>query len=104
MNNIAPKTAKMLDTKNIALNIISKMLKQPNFFYSQPSTLPKDAPAKFYFSTTFGLSFMISSAAPARSSTFHAYLNLNLFTRLFSVIFLLLFGHWFPLLENSVQG
>ena len=40
-------------------DIISKMLRQPNFFYSQPSTLPKDLPAKFYLSTTYGLSFMI---------------------------------------------
>ena len=50
------------------------MLKQPNFFYSQPSTLPKDSPAKFYLSTTVGFSFMISSVAPTRSSTFYAYL------------------------------
>ena len=63
----------MLDTRN-CLNIKSKMLKQPNLFYSQPSTLPKDAPAKFYLSTTFGLSFMISSVAPTRSSTFYTYL------------------------------
>ena len=47
------------------------MLMQPNI---QPSTLPKDAPAKFYLYTNFGLSFMISSVAPPRSSTFHAYL------------------------------
>ena len=40
------------------------MLKQPHFFYSKPSTLPLDAPAKFYFFTTFGSSFMISSVAP----------------------------------------
>ena len=38
------------------------------------STLPKDAPAKFYLSTTFGLSFMISSVAATQSSTFYAYL------------------------------
>ena len=50
------------------------MLKQPNFFYNQPSTLPEKALAKFYLSTTFGLSFMISYVAPARSSTFYAYL------------------------------
>ena len=37
------------------------MLKQPNLFHSQPSTLPKKALAKFYLSTIFGLSFMISS-------------------------------------------
>ena len=50
------------------------MLKQPNLFQSWPSTLPKDAPAKFYLSTTFGLRLMISSVAPTRLSTFYAYL------------------------------
>ena len=50
------------------------MLKQPNLFYSQPSTLPKGAPIKFYLSTTFGLSFMISSVASTRLSTSYAYL------------------------------
>ena len=50
------------------------MLKQPNFFHSQPSTLPTEAPAKFYLSTTVGLSSMISSVAPTGSSTFYAYL------------------------------
>ena len=59
MNNIAPKLRKC-GTHKIAFKIISKMLKQPNFFYSQPSTLPKEPIAKFYLSTTFGLSFMIS--------------------------------------------
>ena len=67
MNNIARKLQKCW-THKIAFKIISKVLKQPNFFYSQPSTLPKEAPAKFYLSTTFGLSFMISSVAPTRSS------------------------------------
>ena len=43
------------------------MLKQLNFFYSQPSTLPRDAPTKFYLSTSFGLSSMISSVAHTRS-------------------------------------
>ena len=84
MNNIAPKLQKRW-THKIAFKIISKVLKQPNFFQSQPSTLPKDAPAKFYLSTTFGLRLMISSVAPTRLSTFYAYLitkignrNLNL--------------------------
>ena len=45
------------------------MLKQPNFFYNQPSILPK-----FDLSTTFGLSFMIRSVAPIQSSTFYAHL------------------------------
>ena len=63
MNNIAPKLQKCW-THAIAFNIISKMMKQPNFFHGQPSTLPKDAPAKFYLSTSFGLNFMVSSVAP----------------------------------------
>ena len=50
------------------------MVKQPNFFHSQPSSLPEEALAKFYLSTTFGSSFMISSVAPTRSSTSYAYL------------------------------
>ena len=49
-------------------------LQAPKFLYSQNSTLPKEALAKFYFSTTFGLSFMISSVAPTQSSTFYTYL------------------------------
>ena len=72
-------------THKIAFKIILKMLKQPNFFHSQLSTLPKDATAKFHFSTSFRLSFMISSVAPTRLSTSYAYLitkigNLNLYT------------------------
>ena len=50
------------------------MLKQLNVFHSQRSTLPEEARAKFCLSTTFGLSFMINSVAPTRSSTFNAYL------------------------------
>ena len=71
MTNIAPKLQKCW-THNIFFTIISKMLKQPNFFCSQPSALSKEAPAKFYLPTTFGLSFMIRSVAPTRSSTFYA--------------------------------
>ena len=73
MNKIAPKLQKCW-TQKIVFKIIQKIPKQPNFFYSQPSTLLKEALAKFYLSTTFGLSFMISSVAPTRSSTFYAYL------------------------------
>ena len=73
MNNIAPKLQKRW-TDKIAFKIISKMLKQSNFFQSSPSLLPKDAPTKFYLSTTFGLSLMISSVAPNRLSIFYAYL------------------------------
>ena len=50
------------------------MLNQPNFFYSQPSALPKDAPTKCYLSTTFDLGFMKSSLAPTQSSTSCVYL------------------------------
>ena len=80
MNNIAPKLQKCW-THKIALKIISKMLKQPNFFYIQPSSIPKDAPAKVYLFTTFGLSFMISSVAPTRSSTFYASLTTKIGNR-----------------------
>ena len=73
MNNIAPKLQKCW-THKIAFKIVSKMVKQPNFFQSWPSTLPKDTPAKFYLSTTFGLRLMISSVAPTRLSAFYAYL------------------------------
>ena len=85
MNNVALKLQKCWRHK-IAFKIISKMLKQPNLFHSQPSTLPKKAPAKFHPSTVSGLNFMISSVAPTRSSTFCAYLitkignrNVNMF-------------------------
>ena len=79
MNDEAPKLQKCW-THKIALKVISKMLKQANFFYSRPFTLPEDAPVKFYFSTAFGLSFMLSSVAPTRLSTFYAFLigNRNL--------------------------
>ena len=72
MNNIALKLQKCW-THKIAFKIRSKMLKQPNS-YSQLSTLPKDAPAKFYLYMSFGLSFMISSVTSTRSSTSYAYL------------------------------
>ena len=73
MNNIARKLQKCW-THKIAFKIISKMLKQPNFFYSQPSTLPEEALAKFYHSTIFGLSSVIRSVVLTRSLTFYAYL------------------------------
>ena len=56
MNNIAPKLQKCW-THKIAFKIISKMLKQPNFFHSQPPTFSKEALEKVLpFSTTFDLS------------------------------------------------
>ena len=47
MNGNAPKLQKCW-THKIAFEIILKMLKQPNFFYSRPSTHPKEALAKFF--------------------------------------------------------
>ena len=70
MNNVAPKLQKCY-TNKIAFKIISEMLKQPNFFYSQPSTLPKDAPLKLYLSMIFG----ISSVAPTRIVDFLRIFN-----------------------------
>ena len=63
------------------------MLKQPDFFYSQPSTLPKEVLATFYLSTTFGLSFMISSVAPTRRSSFYAYLITKIGNRNLKITF-----------------
>ena len=63
MNNIAPKLQKCWSHK-IAFRISSKMLKQPNFFHSQPSTLPKEALTKFYLSTTFAFKFYDKSCSP----------------------------------------
>ena len=62
MNNIASKLQKCW-THKTAFKIIPKILQQPNFFNSQPSTLRKEALAKFYLSMTFGLRFMVCSAA-----------------------------------------
>ena len=50
------------------------MLRHPNFFHSEPSLLSKNAPAKFNLSATFGLNFMISSAASTCLPTFNTYL------------------------------
>ena len=75
-------------THKIAFKIISKILKQPNFFHSQPSTLPKDAPVKFYRSKAFGLSVMISSVAPTRLSTFYAYLMTRIGNRNLKITFI----------------
>ena len=80
INNIAPKLQKCW-TQKIAFKIIPKIPKKPNFIYSQPSTLPKEALAKLYLFTTFGLCFMISSLALTRSSTFYAYLIIKIGNR-----------------------
>ena len=81
-NNIALELQKMLDTENCLQNHI-KMPKQPNFFYSQISAFLKEALAKFYFSTTFGLCFLISSVAPTRASTFSHFSSLRAIVYLF---------------------
>ena len=57
------------------------MIKQQNLFYSQPSTVPKDAPATFYLSACFGFIFMIPFVAPTRSLTFYAYLIIKIGNR-----------------------
>ena len=80
MNNIAPKLQKCW-TYKIVFKIISNVLRQPNFFCSQPSTLPNEALAKFYLSATFGSSSIISSVAPTRSSTSYTYLITNIGNR-----------------------
>ena len=93
MNNITPKLQKCW-THKIASNIMSESNQISFTVYSQPSTLPKDAPAKFYLSTTFGLSFMISSVAPNQSSTFYAYLITKIGNRNLNLIypFMILFS------------
>ena len=74
MNNIAPKTAKMLDTQNYFQNHIknakaNKFLSQSAFYTSKGSTC-KVLP--FY---DFGLKFYDKfCSAPTRSSTSYAYL------------------------------
>ena len=80
MNNIAPKLQECW-THKIAFKIMSKMRKKLNFFHSQPSKLPNYALAKFYLSTPFGLSSMISSVAPTPSSTFYSYLIIKIGNR-----------------------
>ena len=77
MNNVVPKLQKCW-TNIIAFKIISRIVKQQNFFHSQPSTLANQALTKLYISTIFSLSFMISSVAPARSSTSHGYLIIKI--------------------------
>ena len=69
MNCIAPKLQKCWIPQNCLLNHI------------KPSTLPKEALANFYLSTTFSLSFMISSVAPIRSSTSYAFLIIKIVNR-----------------------
>ena len=68
-----PKLQKCWRQKN-CLQHHAKILKPPNFFTVSLLHLQKEALAKFYLSTTFGLGFMTSSVAPTRSSTSHAYL------------------------------
>ena len=63
MNSIAPKLQKCW-THKIAFKIIPNMLKQPNFFHNQPSTLPEDTPEKFYLSMTFGFKFYDKLCSP----------------------------------------
>ena len=44
------------------------MSKQPNFFHSQPSTLPREPLAKFYLSLTFDLTpFRLGFCQPKKT-------------------------------------
>ena len=66
------QNCKMLDTQNCLQHHI-KNANAARFLFSQPSTLPKDAPAKFDIPTTFGLRFYSKfcssySIAPSRSA------------------------------------
>ena len=72
MNKNAPKLQKCW-THKTAFKIMSNMLKQPYFFYSQLSTIPQEALARFCLSTNFSLSVFISYVAPTRLSTSYAY-------------------------------
>ena len=82
MNNIAPILEKCW-THKIAFKIISKMPKQANFFYSQPSTLtlPKVSTCKVLLFYNFWFTFYGKSVAPTRSSTSYAYLLTNIGNR-----------------------
>ena len=73
MNNIAPKLQQCY-TQKIAFKIIFLNAKATKFLLQSAFYTSKKGLAKFSLSTTFGLSFMISSVAPTRSSTSYAYL------------------------------
>ena len=51
--------------------------KKLSFLSSKYYSPLNDAPAKFYLSTIFGLSFTINSVAHVRLSIFYAYLITN---------------------------
>ena len=75
-----------MDSQNRLQNYL-KNAKTTKFLLEQPlSTLPKDAPAKFYLSMTFDLRLMISSVAPTRKSTFYAYLITKIGNRNLNVL------------------
>ena len=68
------KYAKLLD-KTLPSKSLSKNAEATSFlFYSQPSTLPKEALSKFYLSTAFGLSLIIRSVASIRLSTSYTHI------------------------------
>ena len=60
MNNIATKLQKMLDTQNCLQDHI-KNAEATEFLLQLALYSSKEALAKFYLSTSFGLSFMICS-------------------------------------------
>ena len=86
INNTARKLQKCW-TQKIAFKNNIKIAKATKIFlYGQPSELPKETLAKFNFSTTFGLSFMISSVDPTGSSTFYANLITKIGNRYFNPV------------------
>ena len=70
----------MLDTQNCLQNYI-KNVKATKFILQSAFYTFKEALAKFYLSTTFGSSFIISFVAPTRSSTSYAYLVIKIGNR-----------------------
>ena len=72
-NNIALKTAKMLDTQNCPQNHI-KNVKATKFLLQSAMYTSKGCTCTVLPFYNFWLSFMISSVAPTRSSTSDAYL------------------------------
>ena len=77
-----------LIAKNNCLYVIKNQLNSQTGFKLKKKhyTLAKEVLAKFYLSWTFGLSFMISSVTPTRSSTFYAYLITKIGNRNLNVL------------------
>ena len=74
----------MLDTENRLQNHIKNAKANKFLLQSTFCTSKRKHFAKFYFSKTFGLSFMINSVGPTRSSIFYAYLITKIENRNFN--------------------